>query len=180
MSTLFVARWHDVTSVFVTGKKRRLEKPSHGPTSGSTATAKHPRVSSGSAKIDHASAPPRADAQHSAPPPSNVLKKLSGLSSRSNAQSESGYVRSSSLSEKPKPIVAKQPEHEASYEASHSAPQRDENLAIIEELRMGPTDHKALLDDPLFERLEPNSGIHLSYVLTMPGTTSHFGMTIPL
>ncbi|KAL4077770.1 hypothetical protein J3A83DRAFT_4356667 [Scleroderma citrinum] len=129
-------------------KKRRVEKPPHAPTAGSTANVK--RESSGSAK-------------HLEPPPSNVLKKLSSLSNRSNAQSEPVSTRSSNLSDRPKPaIVAKPSEHEASRELSHSVPRRDENLAIVEELRMGPTDHKAPLDDPLFEHLEPNSGIHLS------------------
>ena len=45
-----------------------------------------------------------------------------------------------------------------------SAPQRDENLVIVEDLQMGPADHKPPPDDPLFERLEPNSAIHLLYV----------------
>ena len=142
------------------------------------ASAKHSRESSGSAKVDHhASSALHVDTQHLAPPPSNVLKKLSNLSNRSNAQSKPGYARSSNLSEIPKPLMAKEPEHEAPYETTQSVSQRDENLAIIEELRMGPTDHKAPLDDPLFEHLEPNSGIRLSYVLPMPSTTSHFGMT---
>ena len=41
---------------------------------------------------------------------------------------------------------------------------RDENLAIIEELEPGPAEHRPIIDDPNFERLEPNSGIRLKYV----------------
>jgi hypothetical protein len=31
-------------------------------------------------------------------------------------------------------------------------------------LKPGPYEHKPPLDDPLFERFEPNSGIRLAYV----------------
>ncbi|KAJ7634773.1 hypothetical protein FB45DRAFT_909809 [Roridomyces roridus] len=43
-----------------------------------------------------------------------------------------------------------------------SVPRRDDRLAIIDNLEMGPMDHKAPFDDPLFKHLEPNSGIRLS------------------
>jgi minichromosome maintenance protein 10 len=41
---------------------------------------------------------------------------------------------------------------------------RDENLTLIEELELGPYEHKSPFDDPLFEHLEPHSGIRLSCV----------------
>lgn len=41
------------------------------------------------------------------------------------------------------------------------APKRDDRLALIEDLEMGPTDHKPPLDDPFFKQVEPNSGIRL-------------------
>lgn len=41
---------------------------------------------------------------------------------------------------------------------------RDDNLAIIEELEPGPVEHKPIADDPQFKRFEPNSGIRLKYV----------------
>lgn len=41
---------------------------------------------------------------------------------------------------------------------------RDDNLALIEDIPLGPADHKPPFDDPHFEKLEPNSGIRLSYV----------------
>ena len=43
-------------------------------------------------------------------------------------------------------------------------PARDDRLAIVEDLVPGPADHKPPFDDPRFEKLEPNSGIRLSYV----------------
>ncbi|KAJ6463508.1 hypothetical protein C8R45DRAFT_911723 [Mycena sanguinolenta] len=43
-----------------------------------------------------------------------------------------------------------------------TAPQRDDRLAIIENLDIGPADHKPCFDDPHFQQLEPNSGIRLS------------------
>ncbi|KAJ7585244.1 hypothetical protein C8J56DRAFT_1053628 [Mycena floridula] len=42
------------------------------------------------------------------------------------------------------------------------APKRDDTLALIEDLQLGPVEHKAPFDDPNFEHLEPNSGIRLS------------------
>lgn len=42
------------------------------------------------------------------------------------------------------------------------APKRDDRLALIEDLEVGPTDHKPPFDDPHFRQLEPNSGIRLS------------------
>lgn len=38
---------------------------------------------------------------------------------------------------------------------------RDDELALVEELELGPAEHKAPFDDPHFEYLEPNSGIRL-------------------
>ncbi|KAH9061907.1 hypothetical protein EDB87DRAFT_1682576 [Lactarius vividus] len=35
-------------------------------------------------------------------------------------------------------------------------PARDDNLTLIEELELGPYEHKSPFDDPLFERLEPH------------------------
>lgn len=45
-----------------------------------------------------------------------------------------------------------------------SAPKRDDQLALIEDLEVGPVDHIPPIDDPNFEKLEPNSGIRLSCV----------------
>ncbi|KAJ6464278.1 hypothetical protein C8R47DRAFT_1201836 [Mycena vitilis] len=43
-----------------------------------------------------------------------------------------------------------------------NVPQRDERLAIIENLNVGPVDHQPSFDDPHFQQLEPNSRIRLS------------------
>ncbi|KAF7297262.1 zf-primase domain-containing protein [Mycena indigotica] len=45
--------------------------------------------------------------------------------------------------------------------ASTSVLQRDERLALVETLEMGPYEHTAPFDDPRFEQVEPNSGIRL-------------------
>ncbi|KAJ7725273.1 hypothetical protein B0H14DRAFT_3098149 [Mycena olivaceomarginata] len=46
--------------------------------------------------------------------------------------------------------------------SSSTVPQRDDRLAIVETLDVGPVDHKPPFDDPYFQQLEPNSGIRLS------------------
>nr|GAT45932.1 predicted protein [Mycena chlorophos] len=45
---------------------------------------------------------------------------------------------------------------------SGSSLQRDDRLAIVDSLEMGPYEHKPPFDDPRFEQVEPNSGIRLS------------------
>ncbi|KAJ7353467.1 hypothetical protein DFH08DRAFT_1077634 [Mycena albidolilacea] len=46
--------------------------------------------------------------------------------------------------------------------SSSTVPQRDDRLAIVETLDVGPVDHKPPFDDPYFQQLEPNSRIRLS------------------
>ncbi|KAI5990380.1 hypothetical protein EDD15DRAFT_2170260 [Pisolithus albus] len=149
-------------------KKRRLGNSNQGrklPTTGSTS---HSRDSNGQVDVNsHTSVPPPVVPQQLNPPPSNVLQKLSHFRKQPGKQSLApSYTRSSSLSEKPQPCptvsLVRQANHEATRDSSHSVPERDDNLAIVEELRMGPIDHKAPPDDPLFEHFEPNSGIRLS------------------
>ncbi|KAN0141784.1 hypothetical protein V8E53_000246 [Lactarius tabidus] len=80
------------------------------------------------------------------PGPSNVISKLSTLSKRAPSPSEQCV-----------------PERTSSFADKASAvPARDENLTLIEELELGPYEHKSPFDDPLFEHLEPHSGIRLS------------------
>ncbi|KAI6126388.1 hypothetical protein EDD16DRAFT_1554654 [Pisolithus croceorrhizus] len=149
-------------------KKRRLGNLNQGRKLPTTGSARNPRESNGQVNANgHTSEPPPVIAQQLQPPPSSVLQKLSSFRKQPGKQSLApSYVRSSSLSEKPQPCptvtVTRQPDHEAAHESSHSVPERDDNLAIVEELRMGPIDHKAPPDDPLFEHFEPNSGIRLS------------------
>ncbi|KAF9235911.1 hypothetical protein BU15DRAFT_77517 [Melanogaster broomeanus] len=134
---------------------------------------------------NHKAVPPNAIPLHVKPAPSNVLDKLSVLHARSTNKSGSApIIRSSNLAEKPKPNpsephvtsapvpIPQQREYEVSVASSFPAavPQRDDRLALVEELQSGPADHKPPLDDPLFERLEPNSGIHLSPPRISPRT----------
>ncbi|KAJ3808364.1 hypothetical protein F5876DRAFT_46150 [Lentinula aff. lateritia] len=80
------------------------------------------------------------------PLPSKLVQRLSKLHSEEDDASSKSVRRTSSFADKP-------PEPGSSN--------RDENLAIIESLELGPTDHKPPFDDPHFERVEPNSGIRL-------------------
>lgn len=76
-----------------------------------------------------------------------------------------GTIRSSAFAEKPAPQL--NPDAAVSMkklEETIDAPQRDDRLALIEDLEVGPTDHKAPFDDPHFQQMEPNSGIRLSWV----------------
>ncbi|KAH9055885.1 hypothetical protein EDB83DRAFT_2391703 [Lactarius deliciosus] len=80
------------------------------------------------------------------PGPSNVISKLSALSKRAPSSAEQCVPeRTSSFADK-----------------ASEVPARDDNLTLIEELELGPYEHKSPFDDPLFERLEPHSGIRLS------------------
>ena len=82
------------------------------------------------------------------PAPSNLLSKLSKLAAAEDRKDDAPPPpRTSSLTEK--------------------AVIRDENLAIIEDFEPGPYDHTPPFDDPNFDKLEPNSGIRLSYVLSI-------------
>ncbi|KAI9450818.1 hypothetical protein BJY52DRAFT_1300845 [Lactarius psammicola] len=80
------------------------------------------------------------------PGPSNVISKLSALSKHAPSSAEQCVPeRSSSFADK-----------------ASGVPARDDNLTLIEELELGPYEHKPPFDDPLFERFEPHSGIRLS------------------
>ncbi|KIK95195.1 hypothetical protein PAXRUDRAFT_827256 [Paxillus rubicundulus Ve08.2h10] len=166
-------------------KKRRVEqaggqerKPS---AVGGPPRSEHPRANESVRPTGkHIAVLPNVLPHHVKPAPSNVLDKLSAFHARSATRSEANLViRSSSLAEKPKPkpppppppqaasaptLIPPEHGHEASIISSSLAamPQRDDRLALVEELEMGPTDHRPTPDDPLFERLEPNSGIRLS------------------
>ena len=88
--------------------------------------------------------------------PSTVLQKLAQAHSQQTTPSGPEPVSRSTAFSAPPPTAT------LSHSDSSSATARDENLALVEELTLGPSDHKAPFDDPNFERLEPNSGIRLS------------------
>ena len=78
-----------------------------------------------------------------------MLSKLAS-SSKKSTEEEPTRIRSTGFAERPPTPL------------NLNIPKRDENLAIIDEVPIGPEDHKAPFDDPTFQKLEPNSGIRLS------------------
>ncbi|KAI9463471.1 hypothetical protein HD554DRAFT_1315864 [Boletus coccyginus] len=155
-------------------KKRRIEQAAdqgrkpHAVLACSS-TSERPRVHDSARSVKKSASVP----QHAKPAPSNVLSKLATLHTGPTRRSDPTLAaRSSDLAQKPKPktpgpcaqshaLEERGAGASAASTSLTSAPQRDENLVIVEDLRMGPADHKPPPDDPLFERLEPNSGIHL-------------------
>ncbi|KAG5651312.1 hypothetical protein H0H81_009113 [Sphagnurus paluster] len=102
----------------------------------------------------------REDPKFIKPAPSNLLNSLAKLKDKSSGPEQSATVaRSSGFADKPPPPAA--PDEHDIFGGS-LAPKRDDRLALVEELEPGPVDHIPPLDDPNFERLEPNSGIRLS------------------
>ncbi|KAL1741767.1 hypothetical protein HDZ31DRAFT_84606 [Schizophyllum fasciatum] len=92
---------------------------------------------------------PTQPAPAAAPGRSNLLSKLASTGTRSSAE-ESARIRSAGFAERPP------------TPPNLNIPKRDENLAIVDEVPIGPSEHKAPFDDPTFEKQEPNSGIRLS------------------
>ncbi|KAF8192744.1 hypothetical protein K438DRAFT_1919276 [Mycena galopus ATCC 62051] len=87
------------------------------------------------------------------PVASTLLSKLANVNRRPDDTAEAApLVRTSAFTDAPL---------DSSISVS-TVPQRDDRLAIIENLDAGPVDHKPSFDDPHFEQLEPNSGIRLS------------------
>ncbi|OJA13974.1 hypothetical protein AZE42_03602 [Rhizopogon vesiculosus] len=153
-------------------KKRKVNHAGQRSSFGGTSTTSAPILASAARNMTArpAGKVPITAKQYHKPPPSNLLHKLSTLSGgppkheqvKSIQRSHSLLARSkpeSSLAPSPgmdeAPPVVPQP-------ASDIVPNRDDRLAIVEQLEVGPIDHKPPPDDPHFERLEPNSGIRLS------------------
>ncbi|KAI0827195.1 hypothetical protein BC628DRAFT_1371381 [Trametes gibbosa] len=88
--------------------------------------------------------------------PSTVLQKLAQVhKAKDRDPALDAVLRSSAFTAKPATVT---PSSEAAGSYSHA---RDEDLSLVEELTLGPSEHKPPFDDPHFERLEPNSGIRL-------------------
>lgn len=99
---------------------------------------------------------------------STVLQKLAQAHSKKGKAPEQDIVaRSNSFAAKPPSIAA------ASDQDDRSSAMRDDNLALIEDIPLGPADHKPPFDDPHFEKLEPNSGIRLLYVFNTVRCAMH-------
>ncbi|KAJ7730674.1 hypothetical protein DFH07DRAFT_781519 [Mycena maculata] len=87
--------------------------------------------------------------------PSNLLSKLaSAKRAPLDTVEAEPLIRSSAFTDLP---LAPDP-----VASGSTIPQRDDRLAIIENLDVGPAEHKPPFDDPHFKQLEPNSGIRLS------------------
>ncbi|KAF8644029.1 hypothetical protein AX16_008745 [Volvariella volvacea WC 439] len=118
-----------------------------------------------------------ADKLPNKPPPSNLLQKLSKIPKRLDddpaEEPETAVKRTTGFRQRPVAppesgtTTAPTSERDEDENADTTATtthgiKRDDRLAIIQEFEIGPKDHKPPFDDPLFEKLEPNSGIRLS------------------
>jgi minichromosome maintenance protein 10 len=159
-------------------KKRRVDHAGHTQHSlpGGTSTTSGSLSASGARSVNPrpSGKGPIAAVSYQKPAPSNLLSKLSRISGSTGKQEQlNSTQRSHSLLARCEPgpsIVSNSNMNavppSASRPTSAMVSNRDDRLAIIEQLEVGPVDHKPPLDDPHFERLEPNSGIRLTYVLS--------------
>jgi len=137
-------------------KKRKADPAGKYSSYGGTTAALAPPLVYGAQK----KTPGEVSGKYPIPAPSNLLGKLSKLSSGPPKHEQVKSIkRSHSLHEPPTtssetPCISSRPTPDV-------MPNRDDRLAIIEQLEIGPVDHKPPSDDPHFERLEPNSGIRL-------------------
>jgi minichromosome maintenance protein 10 len=83
------------------------------------------------------------------PGPSNFLASLSSLRHNEGEDELNKLQRSSGFSASPLPV------------SSFNEERRDVRLQLIEQLEVGPIEHKPPPDDPEFKSREPNSGIYL-------------------
>ncbi len=93
------------------------------------------------------------------PAPSAVIQKLAQAhKARDKAPGTDAVSRSTAFTAKAAAILA------PSETGGGTSNVRDDDLALIEDLTLGPSEHKPPFDDPHFDKLEPNSGIRLSCV----------------
>lgn len=158
---LGITRGIMLNDAFDTEKKRKLD---HRPSTGS-AHGPGSHLSSRSALSSSTNA--RAGPSSNVPnplPPSNVLSKLAKLSHTTETEHAEAVVRTSAFAQRPRTPPPKADETDMDVFTESSAPKRDDRLALIEDLEVGPADHKPPFDDPFFDHLEPNSGIRLKFV----------------
>lgn len=95
--------------------------------------------------------------------PSSVISKLATLGRSSDPdEGDRLSVRTTGFTEQ-----AAAPQAEPEERLTHK---RDERLALIENLQPGPYEHTPPHDDPAFEKLEPHSGINLTFVFSFGGS----------
>jgi len=155
-------------------KKRKINHAGQHSSDGSKSIASASLLTFGTQNMTarRAGKGPVTTTQYTKPAPSNILSKLSKLSGGPpKPGQEKSIQRSHSLLARSKPEPSLAPSFEVDATPStppqpilNAVPGRDDRLAIIEQLEVGPIDHKPPPDNPHFERLEPNSGIRLSYV----------------
>ncbi|KAG5642700.1 hypothetical protein DXG03_002302 [Asterophora parasitica] len=144
-------------------KKRKLN---HGPPGAASSkhvshpgrTGARPFDSLRQASGTVSSKKPAQSQQFTQSAPSNLLNNLTKLKNK-HQERPTVVARSSGFTENPPPPAP--PEDEDMFGES-SAPKRDESLALVVDLEPGPVDHTPPIDDPKFERFEPNSSIRLS------------------
>ncbi|KAJ3729095.1 hypothetical protein DFJ43DRAFT_1083447 [Lentinula guzmanii] len=119
-------------------KQRKIEESSAPPSRNVLSAAK--------AKLNAYTPAEQRETISSKPLPSKLVQRLARLRSEEDDATSILVQRTSSFTDKPP-----QP----------GSSKRDENLAIIESLELGPVEHQPPFDDPYFERVEPNSGIRL-------------------
>ncbi|KAG6902634.1 hypothetical protein C0995_013759 [Termitomyces sp. Mi166 len=141
----------------ITEKRKVSHRPLHATQPGQS-SARHDYSSRAAASTT--SSTKSVKPQFTKPPASNLLKNLAKANC---VQQDSGkdvaITRSSGFEERP-PTPVRNNDEDTS--GQYSAPQRDDRLALIEELEPGPIDYIPPADDPDFDKLEPNSGIRLS------------------
>ena len=142
-------------------KKRKADPAGKYSSYGGTTAALAPPLVCGAQKRT----PGEFSGKYPKPAPSNLLGKLSKLSCGPPKHEQVKPIkRSHSLLVQPNhepPATSSETPCISSRPTSDVMPNRDDRLAIIEQLEIGPVDHKPPFDDPHFERLEPNSGIRL-------------------
>jgi hypothetical protein len=96
---------------------------------------------------------PSTNAKNSGPEPPSLLSQLKTMHDKRRLEETAGepIARTDGFGEKPA----------VKEEGKTPTVMRDERLAIVEELEMGPVSVEAPADDPRFEKMEPNSGIRL-------------------
>ncbi|KAH9923896.1 uncharacterized protein B0H18DRAFT_1120236 [Fomitopsis serialis] len=135
-------------------KKKRKLSHAERPSTSLPVTEQRPRPAASTTVTSSSSSSHAVSTQTKKHAPSTVLEKLAKVHSQEDTRLAKGTTnRSSAFTQ---PAVA------TSFNDSETGATRDDRLAIVEDLVLGPVDHKPPFDDPRFEKLEPNSGIRLS------------------
>ncbi|GJE94792.1 hypothetical protein PsYK624_109650 [Phanerochaete sordida] len=139
-------------------KKRKADDPREKRTAAIAKTGSRSRAGDSHPSLSLKAGPPPIITKKPAFPAvaaasSSVLSKLASFASTSAKPEETRTAaRSSGFTERP-------PVREESDDEDGT---RDENMAVIEDLTIGPYEHKPPFDDPHFMKQEPHSEIRLS------------------